>query len=321
MRYFLTRLAALPLTLFAVSLLTFGIVFLIPGDLVDVLAGDSFDDAEAKARMAAELGLDRPFLIQYFDWLGGVLRGDLGQSTSTSLPVLGMLLSRLGVTVQLALMGTLFSVILGVAAGFLALRFRGGLIDRLVMTWAAVGMSIPGFVSATLMVLCISVFIPQLGVVSYVPFSRDPAASVMSLFFPALSLALVTGAMFCRYVQGAGEDIFRAADYVRTARAKGARAGRVLWRHVLPNAVLPLVTVAGLQFAQLLGGSVVTETIFSLPGVGRLIITAIGERDYPLVQGGVLVITLTYVLMNLLVDLVYPLLDPRIRLGGGKGAH
>ncbi len=321
MRYFLTRLAGLPLTLLAVSFLTFGILFLIPGDLVDVLTGDSFDDPVAKARMAAELGLDRPFLIQYLDWLGQVLRGDLGVSTSTSLPVLDLLLSRLGVTVQLALMGTLFSVMLGVAAGFLALRFRGRLIDRLVMTWAAIGMSVPGFVSATLMVLCISLFLPRLGVVSYVPFASDPLTSIRSLFFPALSLAVVTGAMFCRYVQGAGEDIFRTADYVRTARAKGARDWRILWRHVLPNAVLPLVTVAGLQFAQLLGGSVVTETIFSLPGVGRLIITAIGERDYPLIQGGVLIITMTYVTLNLAVDLIYPLLDPRIRLGGGRGGR
>lgn len=320
MRYFLSRLAGLPLTLLAVTFLTFAILFLIPGDLVDVLAGESFDDPEVKARMAAELGLDRPFLVQYLDWLGRAATGDLGRSTSTSLPVLELILARLGVTVQLAIMGTLLSVILGVTAGFLALRFRGRLIDRLVMAWAAISMSIPGFVSATLMVLCISIFIPRLGVVSYVPFGTDPLASIRSLFFPALSLAIVTGAMFCRYVQGAGEDIFRAADYVRTARAKGAREGRILWRHVLPNAVLPLVTVAGLQFAQLLGGSVVTETIFSLPGVGRLIITAIGERDYPLIQGGVLVITLTYVLMNLAVDLVYPLLDPRIRLSGkGQG--
>lgn len=174
MRYFLTRLAGLPLTLLAVTFLTFGILFLIPGDLVDVLAGDGFDDPEAKARMAAELGLDRPFLVQYLDWLGRAATGDLGRSTSTSLPVLGLILDRLGVTVQLAIMGTLLSIALGVAAGFLALRFRGRLIDRLVMAWAAVGMSIPGFVSATLMVLCISVFIPRLGVVSYVPFATDP---------------------------------------------------------------------------------------------------------------------------------------------------
>lgn len=319
MKYFLTRLAGLPLTLLAVTFLTFGILFLIPGDLVDVIAGESSDDPAIKARMAAELGLDRPFVVQYLDWLGDAMRGDLGTSTSSSLPVAGLIVGRLGVTVQLAIMGTLMSILLGVTAGFLALRYRGRLIDRLVMTWAAVGMSIPGFVSATLIVLCISVFLPRLGVVSYVSFGVDPLRSLQSLFFPALSLAIVTGAMFCRYVQGAGEDIFRSADYVRTARAKGAGERRILWRHVMPNAVLPLVTVAGLQFAHLLGGSVVVETIFSLPGVGRLIITAIGERDYPLIQGGVLIVTLTYVVMNLLVDMVYPLLDPRIRIGGKGG--
>jgi len=319
MRYLLTRLAGLPLTLVAVSLLTFGILFLVPGDTVDVLAGESIDDPVVKARIAAELGLDRPFLVQYADWVWRAAQGDLGISTSSQRPVADLIWARLGVTVQLAVLGTLISVLIGVAAGFLALRFRGRLIDRLIMTWAAVGMSIPSFVSATLIVLGISIMLPSLGVVSYVPFSRDPLGSMASLMFPALSLAIVSGAMFCRYVQGAGDDIFRNADYVRTARAKGAGERRVLARHVMPNAILPLVTVAGLQFAQLLGGSVIVETIFSLPGAGRLIITAIGERDYPVIQGGVLVITLSYVLLNLLVDMIYPLVDPRIRVGGSAG--
>mgnify|MGYP000955403174 CR=1 FL=1 len=319
MRYMLTRLAGLPLTLVAVSLLTFGILFLVPGDTVDVLAGESIADPAAKARMAAELGLDRPFLVQYADWVWRAAQGDLGMSTSSHRPVAELIWTRLGVTVQLAILGTLISVVIGVAAGFLALRFRGRLIDRLIMAWAAVGMSIPSFVSATLIVLGISILLPDLGVVSYVPFSRDPLGSVASLMFPALSLAVVSGSMFCRYVQGAGDDIFRNADYVRTARAKGAGDRRVLARHVMPNAILPLITVAGLQFAQLLGGSVIAETIFSLPGVGRLVITAIGERDYPVIQGGVLVITMSYVLLNLLVDMVYPLVDPRIRVGSNGG--
>lgn len=319
MRYLLTRLAGLPFTLLAVSLLTFGILFLVPGDTVDVLAGESIADPVVKARIAAELGLDRPFVVQYADWVWRAAQGDFGTSTSSHKPVAGLIWSRLGVTVQIAILGTLLSIVIGVVAGFIALHFRGAWVDRAIMAWAAICMSIPSFVSATLIVLAISILMPDLGVVSYVPFSRDPIGSMMSLFFPAFSLAVVSGAMFCRYVQGAGDDIFRNADYVRTARAKGAGDRRVLARHVMPNAILPLVTVAGLQFAQLLGGSVVVETIFSLPGVGRLIMTAIGERDYPVIQGGVLVVTVSYVVLNLLVDMVYPLADPRIRVGRSGG--
>ena len=186
------------------------------------------------------------------------------------------------------------------------------------MSASILGMSIPNYFAATTFILLISLYVPAFGVVSYVKFGADPLANLQSLLFPALSLGLLAGASFCRYFRAAAEDIMRTADFVRTAKAKGASDWRTLVHHVLPNSLLPLTTVAGLQFAYLIGGAVVIETIFAIPGIGQLMIASIGQRDFLVVQGCILLQTVIFVVINLLVDLLYPLLDPRVRITGAR---
>jgi peptide/nickel transport system permease protein len=311
-RYVLGRLAALPLSLFAVSLLSFSFLYLVPGDAVDVLGGEHISDAD-REQLRRTLALDQPLPVQFFYWLAQALRGNLGVSIRTNRPVADEVFSRLGTSIELALLAVLLALLIGVTMGAVATRWRGTWIDRLIMTGSTIGMSVPSYFSATIFVLCISLYIPDFGVVSYVPPSKGIIENLQSMFFPALSLALLSGSIFCHYVRGAAEDILRSADFVRTARAKGASSRRILVRHVVPNALIPLTTAAGLQLAYLLGGTVVIESIFALPGIGQLMLASIAQRDYPVVQGCVLLQATIFVLINLVVDLLYPILDPRIK--------
>lgn len=311
-RYLLGRLAALPLSLLAVSLLSFSCLYLVPGDAVDVLGGENMSDAD-RQQLRQTLALDQPLPVQFIYWLGQALGGNLGTSIRTNRPVLEEVLSRVGTSIELAVLAVLLALLIGVTLGAVATYFRGHWVDRAIMAGSTVAMSVPSYFSATIFVLCISLYIPELGVVSYVPPSKGVADNLLSMLFPALSLALLSGAIFCHYVRGAAEDILRSADFVRTGRAKGAGDRRILVRHVLPNAMIPLTTAAGLQFAYLLGGTVVIESIFALPGIGQLMLASIAQRDYPVVQGCVLLQATIFVLINLAVDLLYPLLDPRIK--------
>ena len=316
MRYMLGRLAVLPLSLLVVSVLTFSFLHLVPGDTVDALGGENLSAAE-QAQLRQEMGLDQPVAIQFFYGLGHVVRGNLGISSRTNRPVLGEVLGRLGTSVELAVLAVILALVIGIVGGGIATRWRGTWVDRTIMAASTFGMSVPNYFAATLLVLGISLYLPDFGVVSYAPLSKGIFANVKSLFFPALSLAILSGATFCRYVRGATEDIMRNADFIRTARSKGASETRILVRHVIPNSLVPLATVAGLQMAYLIGGTVVIESIFALPGLGQLLLAGIAQRDYPIIQGCVLFQATTFVIINLVVDLLYPLLDPRVQLVRG----
>jgi peptide/nickel transport system permease protein len=305
-------LAVLPLSLLAVSLLTFTFLHLVPGDAVDVLGGENMDDA-GRAILRQQLGLDQSIVVQYIYWVRRALQGNLGNSISTGRPVMQEMLARLGTTVELAVLCLVTALVIGVAAGAIATRWRQSWVDRLIMAAATFGMSVPSYFSATLFILAISLYLPAFGVVSYVPLATDVLGNLKSMVFPALSLSLLTGATFCHYFRSAAEDILRTTDFVRTARAKNAGHTRILLRHILPNALLPLATAAGLQLAYLLGGTVVIESIFALPGLGQLLLTAIAQRDYPVLQGCVLLQAVIFVTINLVVDLLYPVLDPRLK--------
>lgn len=316
-RYVLGRLAMVPIVMLVVTLLTFGLLHLAPGDAVDSLGGfsEGMDEAQREA-LREEMGLNDPFLVQYGSWLTDALRGDLGTSSITRQPVMDELIDRSGVSIELAVCAIALALGIGVALGGVASRWRDSGVDRGIMLVSTVGMSLPSFFAGTLIVLLLSLYVPSIGVVSYVHLSESILGSLKSLFFPALSIAIVAGCTFSRYVRGTAEDISRHADYIRTAQAKGASKNRVLFRHLLPNALVPLFTVAGIQFGYLIGGTVIVETIFALPGVGRMIMAGVTQRDYPVVMGGVLLLAFAFVVINLLVDLLYPLLDPRVRARG-----
>lgn len=313
-RYMLSRLAVLPVSLLVVSGITFSFLHLVPGDPVDALGGENLTAAEA-AQLRAEMGLDQPFLVQYGYWISHVLRGDLGTSIRTNRPVADEVFGRLGTSVELALLSIALALLIGISAGAIATRWRGTWVDRFVMSCATIGMSVPNYFAATLFVLAISLYAPDIGVVSYTPPSQGVLANIQSLFFPALALAILSGSTFSHYIRGATEDIIRNSDFIRTALSKGASGTRILFRHILPNSLISLATVAGLQFAYLIGGAVVIESIFALPGLGQLLLAAISQRDYPLIQGCVLLKATIFVVINLCVDLMYPFLDPRVRLG------
>lgn len=318
-RYVLARLAMLPVTILVVTFATFSFMHLAPGDSVDVmlaLSPDSTDEQRAILKEAA--GLNDPFLVQYFRWLGNAATGDLGVSVNTGQPVSELLAERIPVSFQLAVYALTMAVLIGVALGAIAIRWRDSFLDKGIMFLSTAGMSIPSFFLGTVAIYLISVYIPGYGVLSYTPFGENPLKNFQGLLFPALSIALVTGSVFVRYFRGAAEDIIRGTDYVRTARSKRVSEQRIVRRHVLPNALIPMVTVAGLQFGFLIGGTVVIETVFALPGVGRMIMNGVDTRNYPVVQGGVVVLAIGFVIINLIVDLLYPILDPRVRLSSRR---
>ena len=311
-RYVLTRLLILPGTLLVVSFLSFGIVNASPGSVAASLADPN--DPASIPRIEHELGLDRPFLVQYVDWLGSALRGDLGSSFINQRAVSAEFASRIGITLEIAVVAVLFALVVGVGLAMLAARYRGTRLDKTIMAATTLGVSIPSFMVATLLVLFFSLYVPSYPIISFTPVSEGLLENLRSVLIPSFAMSLPAAATFCRYVRAASEDILRESDYVRTAKAKGAGRTRILLSHVLPNAVVPLATVAGLQFGYLIGGSVLIETIFALPGVGSRLMQAITERDFPVVQAGVLLLALVFVLVTFLVDLLYPLLDPRIRV-------
>ncbi len=313
MRYILGRLAIFPLSLLAVAVLTFMFLHMVPGDPVDVLGGTSLDEA-GREKLRSQYGLDQSLVVQFGYWLSSALQGDLGTSIRTNEPVADMVFGRLGLTVELAVIAILMSLVIGIVGVAIATRFRDTWVDRTVMAGSTFAMSVPNYFSATVFILLVSLYIPGFGIVAYVPLSESIWGNLQSLLFPALSLSILVGATFCRYVRGATEDVIRNADFIRTARAKGAPDSRILLLHVLPNALIPLVTVAGLQFAYLIGGTIVIESIFALPGIGRLMLASIAQRDYPVVMLCVLLLAGSFAAINLAVDLRYPVLGPRVRI-------
>ena len=314
-RYVLNRLAWCVPVLLGSSVLIFVMVRLIPGDIVDVIMGtEGSATPEVRATIRRMFGLDQPIYVQYFVWLGSVLRGDLGSSLRTSEPVAGILISRLPVTIELAVLSVLMSILLAVPLGVLAAVKRGGPVELLARLVGLLGLSLPNFWLATMMILVASLWFNWLPSLIYISPLANPVENMKQMAMPALSLALALMAIVLRMTRSAMLEVL-GQDYVRTARAKGLSDRLVLIRHALKNAMIPVITVIGVQMGTLFGGAVVIEQIFGLPGMGWTFVNGIYQRDYPTVQGAVLMLAVTFVVVNLLVDLTYAYLDPRIRYG------
>lgn len=317
MNYLARRLLTFPLILIGVSLLVFFSIRMIPGDAITAMLGTEsglLTPAQRQA-LAVYFGIDQPVFVQYGRWLMGVLQGDLGLSTTHGRPVLNIILERFPLTLQLALMSMVIALVIGIPAGVLAATRAEKPTDVGVRIFAMLGQSTPGFVVGLVIIYVLSVYfgyIPTMG--SFVPFWVDPVANLAQLIFPAITLGFAFAASVTRISRSSMLDVL-SDDYIRTARAKGVPKRTVVWHHALPNALIPVVTLSGVEFGYLLGGAVIVEQIFALPGLGRLTLEAIGQRDYALVQGCVLFIAFNFLVVNLLVDLAYAALDPRIRLG------
>ncbi len=303
-------LAAVPV-LFLVSLIAASIMQLVPGDPAVMIAGQSASDAEI-ARVRESLGLDRPFVERLWDWYVGLAHGDLGHSLLLNRPVTQAIAERVPVTLALAGFGLFLTIALGVPCGVIAALRPNTWIDQAVLTFALLGVSIPNFWLSLMLIVLFGVILDWLPAGGYVPFADDPVGWARCLILPGFSLALLQVGLLARITRSTMLEVLRQ-DYVRTARAKGLPAFMVIGKHALKNVMIPVITVIGISFGLLLSGSVVIETVYSIPGMGRLLANAIFGRDYPVIQGGLLLTAAVLVGLNLVVDLLYAVLDPRVK--------
>jgi peptide/nickel transport system permease protein len=303
-------LAAIPVV-FLVSVLTFSITLLIPGDAATMLAGDN-QDPKLIASLREDLGLNQPILVQYWHWVTGVLHGDLGESYITHRSVASEIWSRIPVTFGLALLAMIFATTLAVPAGIFAALRRGTFWDRIATVGSSVGVAIPNYWFGMLLIVFFAVNRHIFPATGYVPFAESPTEWFHHMVLPAITLALAGWAEITRQTRSAMLSELDQ-DYVRTAEAKGLRRSSVIFKHASKNAAIPALTVIGLQACYLFGGTVIIEQIFGLPGLGQLAITAVYSRDIPVIQGVVLVVTGVVIVTNLVVDILYPLLNPKVR--------
>jgi len=308
----LQRLAATVPVLLLVTAGVFALLHLTPGDPIDAMMAESVD-ATAKASLRAELGLDRPLPVQYAAWMGRVLRGDLGRSIRNGEPVVENVSRRIRPSLQLALLAMVISLLIAFPVGIASAVRRNTSVDRVGTTFALFGICMPNFLLALLLIFLFGVTLRWLPISGYVDPAEELVDGLRSLALPAVTLGLALAAVVTRTLRSSMLEAL-TEDYVRTARAKGLSEWRVVRGHVLRNALIPVVTVLGLQLGTLIGGAVITEYVFALPGVGRLVVDAVFARDYPLVQGVVLLIAIGFILSNLIVDVLYGWIDPRIRL-------
>jgi peptide/nickel transport system permease protein len=311
LKFFLWRVLSTVPVVFVVTFVVFGLILLIPGDPAITIAGPDATPEQIEV-IRERLGLNRPFLIQYVDWLGSALRGDLGTSLFTSRAVTTSIMESLPVTLTLTLTAILISLLISVPLAIVSATRRGGWIDRLATVTSSIGIALPSFWLGLMLVLLFSLTLGWLPATGYVPLAQDPAAWLRHILLPALTLGVAAAAESTRQLRGSIIEVLQQ-DYVRTARAKGLRTRMVIGKHVLKNASVPLVTVIGLQVTLLLGGAIVVEQVFGVPGLGQVAISAVTTRDIPVIQGVVLVAVLVAMLSNLLVDLAYGYLNPKVR--------
>jgi len=310
LRYVTRRLISLGLSLLVASALIFSVVELVPGDPASFMLGTGAQP-ETVAALRQQMGLDLPLPLRYLHWLGGVLTGDLGHSFTYKTPVAGMILDRMQVSLPLALLALALAALIALPIGMFAAARRGRAGDTAVMAATQVGIALPNFWFAMLLVLLFAVRLRWLPAGGF-PGWDHPAAALKSLLLPAIALALPQAAILARVLRSALVETL-GQDYIRTARAKGLSAGQELSRHALRNALIPVLTILGMQFSFLLAGAIIIENVFYLPGLGRLIFQAITQRDLIVVQGAVLVLVAAVILVTFLVDLSYALVDPRLR--------
>ena len=309
--YVVRRLLATIVVMAVVALVVFLLLYLTPGDPAAILAGDAATTDDIR-RIREKLGLDEPFLVRFGGWLSRLLHGDLGISIFTNLPVTHLIAQRLEPTLSLTLCTLVVSVLVAVPLGVLAAARAGTWVDRAVMGFSVLGFSVPVFVLAYILILTFSIELDWLPVQGYRPIGDGVWQWARHLILPSTALGTVYIALIARITRASMLDVL-AQDYVRTAQAKGLAPRQVLTGHALKNAAVPIVTVIGIGIALLIGGAIVTETVFAIPGIGRLTVDSILRRDYPIIQGVVLMFSGAYVLINLAVDLSYMFLDPRIR--------
>ena len=314
-RYIVRRLLLLIPVVLGVTFLTFLLIRIIPGDIVTRMMGVTIaNNPETRALILAELGLDRPLLEQYVWWLGRIfLQGDFGYSFIHGGPVIDQILSRGPVTLQLGLMSMAIAIAIGVPLGVLSAVKRGTALDLLARIFALLGISTPSFFTGTLIVVFGAIWFPRVTTLGYVPFIEDPGESVARMLWPALALGLGIGAIILRYTRSSVLEVL-GEDYVRTARAKGLAEAAVVFVHALKSALIPVITAIGLWSAFLVSGAVILEEVFAIPGLGRLVLSAIENRDYPIIQGTVLFLSLFVALVILVADLLVAAVDPRVRL-------
>lgn len=311
--YILRRLVSLVPVILVVGVVVFALVHLTPGDPAAVILGDraSGEDIE---RLREQLGLNDPLPLQFVRWFGGVLRLDFGDSIFIGEPVTRALLDRVQPTLLLTFYALCVQVSIGIPAGVLSAVRHNSILDRALTVLAISGAAIPTFFLGILLILFFAVRLRWLPSGGYTPLTEDPAAHLRGMLMPAFTLGFSSAGLLARLVRSSMLDVLRE-DYVRTAFAKGLPERLVVIRHALRNALIPALTVIGTSVGALLGGAVVTETVFTIPGMGRLVVQSIARRDYPIIQGAVMSIAMTYVLVNLIVDLLYVYADPRVQLG------
>ncbi len=330
-KYFIKRLALTIPTLLGVSIIVFLLIHMIPGDPIDVMIGDRVSQ-EARIALEEKLGFHQPLHIQYLQWFSSAIQGDLGISIRSNQPVFQEIMSRLPATIELTLVALFIAVVFGIFFGVTAARYRNTMIDQSMIGFSLLGVSIPIFWLGLMLIMFFSVILGWLPVSGRLSMGSGVETvtnlylldglitgnfalftdALKHLLMPAFSLATVSLALVVRVTRSSMLDVL-SEDYIRTARAKGLLDRKVVYVHALKNAMIPVVTVIGLQLAKLMGGAILTETVFSWPGIGRLLVNSIGFRDYPVVQGVVLFVAFAFIFMNIIVDLFYAYLDPRIR--------
>jgi peptide/nickel transport system permease protein len=315
-RYILTRILLLIPILLGITLLSFVIINILPGDVAIAMMGTDAGTVNEQAleTIRRDLGLDRPLYIQYLSWLGGILRGDFGNSLALKVEILPEIMRRLPVTLELAIISVLLGLIIGVPLGVTA-AISGGTWDGLSRGIVSLGIGVPSFFIATLLLLFVAPYTPWIPTFSYVPFSQDPLKHLLSLLFPAVSIGIGMAMTIAENMRSAVLEVLKQ-DYVTVAYAKGLDRPRVIWRHILKNASIPIISIIGLQMAFVFSGTVIIENIFSIPGLGKLALNGVNLRDYPLVQGVLFFMASAVVIINLITDLLYSFVDPRIRFQG-----
>jgi peptide/nickel transport system permease protein len=312
-RYVVLRLYSMALTLVGLTVLIFLMLRLIPGTVVEQMIGA---DAIVSPAMVAELkrffGLDQPWWLQYARWIGELAQGNLGTSWRTGKPVVALILERLPVTLELTLLAVAFALVLGIPAGIVSATRRDQVVDNVTRVGTLLGLSVPVFWQGTMLILFFSVYLRWMPPVVWVDFFTDPRRNLTIMMLPALCLGTASAANIARTTRACMLDVLRS-EFIRTAAAKGLANRVVVLKHALKNALIPIVTVAGLQIGILLGGTVVVEEVFTLPGIGRLVLWSIYQRDYPLTQSTILFVATMFMAINLAVDVLYGYLDPRIR--------
>lgn len=319
-RYIATRLLSLIPVLFGVSLIVFFMVRLIPGSALEMYMGTQVEATpEQMEELRRIFGEDKPVPVLYVEWLGRIVKGDFGYSLRTGREVLPDIMSRLPLSLELTVIALVMALAIGVPLGIAASLRRNPVGDVVNRVLGLLGLSLPQFWMASLMVLAFSGAKGWIPMGNFVPLFKAPFTNIKMMLLPSLAIGIGMAAVIMRYTRNSMLEVLQM-DYVRTAKAKGLKHRVVIFRHALKNAILPVITVAGFNTGYLLGGAIVIEEVFALPGMGRLALYAIYQRDYPVIQGIVLVIATLFVLVNLATDIVYSIVDPRIRLEGGKGA-